>query len=221
MLEKRFDKKLNELTDEEQKAKDACWQKIESETGLSFEKPKGFTTKGLFALVSCCLVVCLILPIILFNVLDKKEDNIYRFCDTDYYITSSTETLKEKSASDINLLFVDDWYVDEGTTKLYVDINNSEEVLGILETAYDLETLDEIKITILYNNILFDTIEGLRADMSLCETYQNIDIYYCSYTNSNNVYFKYNGYTYFIECYYASSEIVSISAAKKLIDSRV
>lgn len=218
MIEKKFDKKINELTLEEQKRKDACWEKIEKETGINFEK-RTFPKKQFYVLVSCCVVICIILPIVLFNIFGKKQEDVIRFSDTQYIVSAAECNINSFSESDRNVL-KHNLYVLDNSTMYYIDANDNSKKLGICETGYDLTTKDKISITILFKNIAFDLIEGIREGMELREVCDGIELYYKMTDNSNFTYFKYNGYTYFVECYNPSSDVITLEIAKDFISSK-
>lgn len=187
-LRKKVKERLN-LPDETEQA--------QGKSVLSFFKKR----YRIVASVSAALVVvcfAIVLPIVLTR--DTRQTE--RYCHAaDCVEIVADYTVKDYSEqNNVSLLYID-WYdfADEIQTKVYVNTNNSSDIIYFQETLVNGEigSFAVLYITDLYTKV--DVFESFWDNCPRIEIIDSIQVNW-NYKNAKGMaYFEYSGYRYFIE----------------------
>ncbi len=245
MNEKKFSKKLNDMTPEEKQRKDALWQKISLESGIEVGEKKVFSLRLAMTVAMCVFVLLIAIPIVVVN-LNKPthqvgtskghtstnsatpDDDPNMFYDNEYIYVASTKTIEEIAKNDSNVLFVKDWKREENATSFIkakgtdkvIGIVDKSRVVGLLNDSADKKEYD-VSIKILYEDVSIESVDKAVKDMKNTDNVNGIDVLWRSGDKGGSASFVYNNYTYYIEINGGtSSGEVALNAAQTLLTSK-
>ncbi len=241
MNEKKFSKKLNDMTTEEKQRKDALWEKISLESGIDVGVKKMVSLRLAVMVAMCALVLCIAIPLIVvgFNkpthqaggsvttsqgdtsftsILPDNDPN--RFKDNEYIYVASTKTIEEIAKNDSNILYVKEWKREENATS-FMKEKGTDRVIGILDNSVDIDNNYQISVKILYEDISIESIDKEIEDLKTKENVDGIDVLWRSGDKGGSASFVYNKYTYYIEINGGtSSGKAAFNTAKTLLTSK-
>lgn len=238
MNEKKFRKKIENMTLEEKQKKDSLWQKVSLETGVDGVKRSGLSIRFALTLATSVLVICIASVIVIANLgnfnkqtaisSDSGNESVWqsgagsvkdpnRFTDGEYAYKSA-KSITELAKEDANILYVSEWERKTNSTEIMYDLTDKNRDIGVRDTASD--NSNQITVNILYENIKvveFDKIiDSMKAN---AKNVNGIDVFWRSADQGGYASFEYKGYTYFIQVQTTSGQ-AALNAAEALIKSK-
>lgn len=194
--------------------KKAVYQKIESKLNLSAKKVEKkasiwhkFTLKRTVFAAMAMLIVCLAI-IIPLSLRDNDKDNT-RYCYTaDCEKIDIDCNVKEyASQNNLSILFVDLYDVaEEVITSTYVNKEDNTDIVYFEEIIVNGETGDVIKFSFCDTHTNVDILEEYKNNCDAQTVIKDRKILWKYANMVSNAYFEYNGYKYYLEIKYPSSE---------------
>lgn len=239
MNERKFRKKIDDMTAEEKQRKDSLWQSVSLETGIDGAKKSSFSLRLALTVATAVLAICIAVPLVIVGVgkfgqqtatgsnsgdtnisqsgfVSAKDPN--RFTDNEFIYAKSTLSIAELADKDSNILYVSEWGREVDSTELMKDKADTNRIIGVRDNArYGSES--QITIDILYTNISVVSFDKTIADMHNVKKVNGIDVSWSSLSGGGVASFKYNGYTYLIQVKTPSGD-AALSAAETLIKSK-
>lgn len=226
-------KNINQIIEEKNpEGKAALRQKVMERLNLPEEseqtqKKPTFSYKRfyrIFASVSAAVaVVCLaiVLPIVLNR--DSGTGPTERYCHAaDCVETVADCTLKDYSErNNLSLLYID-WYdiADEIQTKMFVNINDSSDIIYFEETLVNGEvgSIATLYVTDLYTKV--DIFEDVESYLKNVEYISSIKVIW-GYSNIiGTAYFEYSGRRYVIDLRYPMAEVSVLDLVESMLSNK-
>ena len=237
MNEKKFSKKLDDMTAEERKRKEDIWEGISNQAGLNDKKSKGISLRFACVLAMCVFVVCIAIPIVVVSLskpvhqagggdvsssseqvsTPSSVDDPNKFKDNEFYYDYSPKKIDELAKEDNNILYVDEWQRDEKSLLLMKATKDTDRIIGLQDKSYDIVNKYQISVDILYKDIKVVSMDKIISNMKNTESVQGVDIVWRSGDDGSYASFKYNSYTYFIQIHNNTSGDAALDVAKTLL----
>lgn len=234
MNEKKFEKKINDMTPDEKKRKDGVWSNISAESGIGEVKRK-LPVKLVMGIAAVCVALCIIIPITIAGINNygqtadggsasyadessgskssAKDPDSFR--DNEIIYVSSELTMRQLAENDENILHVKEWGVN--SVSLMKDAANPDRIIGITDEAFNPSNQNEITVNILYKNITVYSMDKTIRSLKNQKDIGGVAVFWSSAESGGYASFKYNGYTYLINVHGTSSGDAALSAAEALI----
>lgn len=199
------EKDVHKLIEEQDKGKKALMYEkfqskhnLESNTGVVKYNKKRICIASVAATAVIAIFLIIAIPLLINNFNRYKK----RYCTTNDCVAIDLNSTVKDYATEVgkDFLYID-WYdiADEVQTKLYVNKNDSNDIVFIQETIINGESGDVVNYYIVDEFTDVDALIFYEENCDRTTTINNISINWY-YNNRRSVaVFKYEGYKYYIE----------------------
>ena len=230
MNERKFHKLIEKQNAEE---KEAVRQRLQAELGLcKTAERKSFFVRNkrwLFALAACFVCVAIVVPVSLqYLAVNKKiegggDDEQPRYCTSaDYEVQPFMHILKDYSHSLEEPFLYLNWYEFGEVCKsnAYVDKEQGD-ILCISEQIFNLNTGDDVTVSVSKKNIVMDFIDENRKLLVNSTKVDSVEVVWLFQNIEAKAYFECGEYCYYLYLYFPMSEQTIFDVVQQMLETAV